>query len=260
MSLFGAGIAGEVNLGVGNLVGAFLGGLEGHEGIEERDGNLGLAFVADHEGLLGGVADEAHLGEHRGAGGLVEHKELGLLHTAVDGLEVLLVLVLDGLGQVEALVDERVLEHGQHDEALGSVGVEALVGIVALVVGLQEDVGVLLLGHLEVGTALGETHHEGLDARGGGGGVRVGMDGDEEVGFVAIGDMGTLGEGDVDVGGAGVDDLHVGVVVGNKLAELLGDGQGDVLLLGATALGAGFGSAMTRIDDHCTHLISVFFL
>ena len=86
------------------------------------------------------------------------------------------------------------------------------------------------------------------------------MDGDEEVGLVAVGDMGALGQRDVDIGGAGVDDLHVGVVVGDELAELLGDGEDQVLFHDASAPGAGFGTAVTGVYDHCAHAIGVFFL
>ena len=253
-------IARNVNLGIGNLVGALLCGLEGHECIEKREGNLGLSFIADHESLLGGVADETHLGEHRRTRRFVKHEELGLLHTAVDGLKVLFVLILDGLSQIEALVDESILEHGEHHIALCRVGVETLVGVVVLVIALQQYVRVFLLGDLQVGTALGKTHHEGLHARGGSRRMGVGMDGDKKVGLVAIGNMGTFGQGDVDVGSARVDDFHIGVVVGNQLSEFFCNGQGDMLLLGTAPLSSGFCSPVTWVYDHCTHLVSVFFL
>ena len=115
------GVAFDVYHGVGDAVAAFLGGLEVHEGVEEAQGYLGLPFVAEHEGLLAGVADEAYLGEHRRHGGLVEHEELGLLHAAVDGAEVVLVLCLNGLREVEALLHVGVLCEGEDDVALFGV-------------------------------------------------------------------------------------------------------------------------------------------
>ena len=254
------GVAFDVYHGVGDAVAAFLGGLEVHEGVEEAQGYLGLPFVAEHEGLLAGVADEAYLGEHRRHGGLVEHEELGLLHAAVDGAEVVLVLCLNGLREVEALLHVGVLCEGEDDVALFGVGVEAGVVLVGLVVGLEQYVGVLLLGHLEVGAALGEAHDEGLHAGGRAGGVRVGVYADEEVGLVAVGDAGALGERDVDVGGACEDDLHVGVVVLYQLAELLGHGERDVFLPRAAALGSGFGAAVTRVDHHRAHPVGLLFL
>ena len=54
------------------------------------------------------------------------------------------------------------------------------------------------------------------------------MDGNEKVGLVAVSNMGTLGQRDIHIGGAGVDDLHIGIIVGDEFAEFLGDGENDV--------------------------------
>ena len=83
---------------------------------------------------------------------------------------------------------------------------------------------------------------------------------DEEVGLVAVGYVGAFGQRDVDIGGAGEDDLHVGVVVLDKLTELFGHGEGDVLLLRPASLGTGFCTSVTGVNYHSAYLVSVFFL
>ena len=153
-----------------------------------------------------------------------------------------------------------MLEHRQHHIRLRRVGVEAAVVGIGLVVGLQQDVGILFLGHLQVGAALRQAHHEGLHARRRRRGMRVGMDRDEQVGFVAVGDAGALRQRDVHVGGARVDHLHVAVVVADQFAELFRNRQGDVFFLRPHPVRTRLGAAVTRVNHHRAHTIDLFFL
>ena len=86
------------------------------------------------------------------------------------------------------------------------------------------------------------------------------MDGNEEVGLVAVGDMGALGERDIHIGGAGIDNLHIGVVIGDKFAKFLGDREDDSLLRRLATNGTRFVAAVARVNDYRAHLVSVFFL
>lgn len=250
----------EIDFGVGETLGALLVGLVDREGIEETDHDLRLALVADKESLLLGVADEANLGEHRGHGRLVDDEKFGLLDAAVDGVEVGVVLLLHVLSEVEAFFEVGVLVHSEHHIALGRVGVEALVGGIVLIVGLEEDVGVFLFSDLHVGLALGETHHESLDAGGRRGGMGVGVDGDEEVGLGLVGHVGALGESDVLVGGTGVEHFDIGVIVLDEFAEFFRDREDEVFLLAPAADGAGFVAPVTGVDHDSFHLTGFSFL
>ena len=82
---------------------------------------------------------------------------------------------------------------------------------------------------------------------------RVAVDGDEEVAAGHVGEAGALLQANEPVGLAGEDDLEA--LLGQDGAELLGDGQRDVLLAGAVgADGAGVVAAVAGIDDHPAEL------
>lgn len=75
------------------------------------------------------------------------------------------------------------------------------------------------------------------------------MDGDEEVGLVAVGDVGALFKGNEYVGLAGVDHLDVATVGLDEFAEGECHIEVDVLLLGICADGTGVVAAVAGIDN-----------
>ena len=79
--------------------------------------------------------------------------------------------------------------------------------------------------------------------------MRVDMDGNKQVGFGAVGDVGTLRQGNVDIGRACIDDLDVGIVVLYKFSEFFCYRQGQFLFLAVFAKGAGFVAAMTGVNN-----------
>ena len=248
-------IAGKVYLHLGRLGSGLFMSLIVGKSIEQTNGYRGLSFIAHHISLLGGIADEAHLGQHSRHGCFVEHEKLGLLDTTVEGLDIALVLVLGKLGKVQTLVQISILIHGKHHIALRRIGVETGILTVVLVA-----IGILLLGDLHVGTAARQTHHVCLHAVGHGGGVRIDMDGNEQVGLVAVGDIGTLGQSDINIGGAGIDNLDVRIVVADQLAKFLGYGKGKVFLLTMLTNGSRLVAAMTRVNDKGFHFSGLSFL
>ena len=71
---------------------------------------------------------------------------------------------------------------------------------------------------------------------------------DKHVGLVAVGNVGTLVQGDEDVGLARIDHLHVGAVLLHIAAEGQGHVQVDGLLLGIFAQRTGILAAVAGID------------
>ena len=118
---------------------------------------------------------------------------------------------LDGPRETDALPHILVLDKFKDDVAFGRIGVEA--GVTGLVVLLIEDDRVLALGHFEVSGGARHTEGVGLGAVGYlPAGQGVGVDRNEKVGARAVGDVGTLLQGDELVGLTGVDDGHVGAI------------------------------------------------
>ena len=75
------------------------------------------------------------------------------------------------------------------------------------------------------------------------------MNGDEDVGFVFVGNVGTFMQRDEHVGLAGVDDFYVGAVLLHIAAKGQRHIQVDVLLLGPIGTGTSVLSAMSGIND-----------
>ena len=131
-----------------------------------------------------------------------------------------------------------------------------------LVVFLQEDNGILALGHFKVlqhtgllAGALAGTEGIGLEA------VRylalgqcVDMDGDEEVSLVLIGYLCPSVQLHELVCLTGIDHIHVGTVLLYQSSEGQGHTQGQCLLIHLTALSPGIPAPMSGIDDKCEPL------
>ena len=80
-------------------------------------------------------------------------------------------------------------------------------------------------------------------------GQGVSMDGNEEVGLVAIGNVGTGMQGHEDIGLTGIDDLDVGAVLLDESTESQGDVKIDSLLAGDSSHGAGIVASVSCVDD-----------
>ena len=112
-------VSADVNLGIGNPRSSLFRRLKVHESIEEADGNLCLSFFRVHERLLRRVADESYLGKNGRHRSLIENEKLRLFDSTVDGFEILLVLILDSLGKIQALLKESILKEGKDNGVLG---------------------------------------------------------------------------------------------------------------------------------------------
>ena len=75
------------------------------------------------------------------------------------------------------------------------------------------------------------------------------MNGDEEVGLVSVGYVGTSMKGNEHVGLSGVDDFDIGTVALHILAKGQRYLQIDVFLVREGSLGTGIVAAVPRVDD-----------
>ena len=160
---------------------------------------------------------------------------------------------LHELGQLYAHLHVLVLNELEHDVALCRIGVVALIGL--LVVFLQEDDGVLALGHLQVlhhavllARALAAPEGVGLEAAGYVPlGQRVDVYGDKQVGLGVVGYLGTFVQLYEAVGLAGIYDVYIGAVALYQLSEGEGILQRQVLLLRDGSLRAGVVASVAGI-------------
>ena len=87
--------------------------------------------------------------------------------------------------------------------------------------------------------------------------VGVGVDTDKEVSFGLVGELCSVPQAFVDiggiarhdVGGPGVYDLYIGECFLDGFSQLEGYGEGDVLFFGDEAMGARVESTVARVDD-----------
>lgn len=75
------------------------------------------------------------------------------------------------------------------------------------------------------------------------------MNGDKEVSFFVVGDIGALVEFEKNVGLAGIDDFDVGYIFLNIAAEEEGDFEGNIFFAGGAARGAVVFAAVASVDD-----------
>lgn len=64
-----------------------------------------------------------------------------------------------------------------------------------------------------------------------------------------VSDAGAFGESDIGIGRSGIDDFHIGVIVGDQFAEFQSHREDYILLLSLTADSARFRSAMAGVYD-----------
>ena len=155
-------------------------------------------------------------------------------------------LLLHHVGQQTALGLVCVLHQREHDQRLGRSRLVALIpGRVVLLVG---DHVVFLHGYVHVLARLVDAHDVDRDSGGRRGLVAVDVDRDEQVGLGPVGDVAALGERNQHVRLAGIDHLHVRIVLADHPSEPERDVQIDVLFLVQPADGSGVGTAVSRID------------
>ena len=155
-------------------------------------------------------ADKAEFGKHSGHGSVAEHKKSGLVYAFVLSAGTG-ILQLYASCQLHTLLHEAVLHQFEDYIAFGFVGIEAFVS--TLVIVLEHDDGVFAFGHFKIGAGAGHTERIGFrtvsDASVGKG---IGMDRNEKVGLIIIGNVGTLLQRNEHIGLARVNNLHVGAV------------------------------------------------
>ena len=204
--------------------------------------------------LLIGGRDESQFDETAGHRGLAEHQEASLLDTLVDTTGSPTGALLHELGQLHAVGHIMVLHEFEHDIAFSRVGVEALIAL--LVVFLYQDDRVLALGDIQVVGSAVHTQRIGFQASSNASArQRIGMDGNEQVGFVAIGDVSPFMQRHEDIGLARVDDPHVRTLTFHLSSKGQRHLQIDGFLLRDGSHRSGIVSSMTGINDQRKLLI-----
>ena len=147
-----------------------------------------------------------------------------------------------------------VLHELKQDVALRRTWVETLIAL--FIVGLVEDDLILTLSHFQVIGSTVHTQRVGLQtSRDTALGQRIGVDGDEEVGLVAVGNVSTRMQGDEDIGLTGIDDAHVRTVAFHQPSEGQRHIQIDMFLLGQRTYRTSVRSSMSGINDQREFLV-----
>ena len=159
------------------------------------------------------------------------------------------ILLLDVAGKVHTLLHVVVLHKLKDDVTFRPRWVEIVVHL--LVVGLLRDDAVFALRHFQVFCSAVHTEGVGFRPRHPAFVCRhgVGVDGHEEVGLVAVGNVGASLQRHEHISLSGVDHLHVGTVLLHEFAESQCHVEVDGFLLREHAHGTGILSAVSGIDD-----------
>ena len=86
------------------------------------------------------------------------------------------------------------------------------------------------------------------------------MDGDEQVGLGLVGYTGTLGQRDVHIGGACIDNLHIGTIVLYQFSQFQSHLQGQILFLRLSTHSAGFVASVAGINHYSPYMSDGLFL
>ena len=151
------------------------------------------------------------------------------MHAAVRTVEMAHKMFLYLCSELQRLVHEVILHQFEHDIRIDGVRVEALIG--SLIVRLEFHHGILTHGYVEVFLRFLISEDEGLYAFGGFVLRGVGVNGDEQVGIILIGDVRALLQGDEDVGRTRIDDVHVRVLLLQQPSHFEREGKVEILLL-----------------------------
>jgi len=128
------------------------------------------------------------------------------------------------------------------------MGIESF--IADFVILFQEHHSVLPHGNLKIliGPVLAQNEGQGSVGRGTVMGVH--MDGDKQVGFRFVGDLGPFPEFNENISFPGVDYLDIGDLFFNVGSQFKGNSQCEVLFLGPASFRSRIFPAMTGIDHH----------
>ena len=143
-----------------------------------------------------------------------------------------------------------VLNELEHDVTLRRIGVEALITL--FVVLLVKNDLVLALGNLQIVGSTMHTQRIGLQSsRDASLGQGIRMDGDKEVGLVAVGNIGTGVQGNKHIRLTGVDYLHIRAVALHQLSESQRHIQVDDFLFCKRTDSSGVVATMSGINHQC---------
>ena len=158
-------------------------------------------------------------------------------------------MVLDNLRKIHTLLLICILHQREDNETLRRAGDVALVG--GGVILLHHDNVVLSHRYIEVAVLLVKTHNVGRSTR-----SRstcavdsIDVDGDEEVGSRIVGNLATVVQCYINICRAGIDDLHVWIVLVNHLAERESHVECNVLFVVFSVHRAGVFSAVSCIEN-----------
>ena len=138
-------------------------------------------------------------------------------------------LVLHCSGKLHAAFHVLVLHELEHDVRLHRRGVEAFVA--GRIIVFQQNHGVFAHGHVKVRFRLRKPEYERLRAHRRFAGGSVGVDRDEQICVVLVGQFGTVKQRRVRVALASIQHLHVRMLPLNECPQLECDSQVEFLLL-----------------------------
>jgi hypothetical protein len=217
--------------------------VDAQEAVDEGLDGAGLPGGERDEAALVGVGEEAHFDDDAGDEEAAEHAIAPLLDLTVVGARGRYGGLLHefgrdqcevGGGRAAQVIEDNggVVSHDAHlcGYAAGAFGFTAWDGV--------------------AGRGAERREGERLDALrlGVGGGVEV--EAEEEFGAPEVGQMGSVLEGEVDIGGAGEPDFERRIDLVEAVTEPLGDEQDEVLLCDlGDADGSRLAAAMARVDE-----------
>ena len=199
------------------------------KGVDDGGRHLRDGGRLVQETLFFGVGDEAHLKEDGRTGSFEKYPEGGLPHAAVFPVEMPDEAFLYLLGKMQGLIHITVLHEFEHDIGVDGVRIETLVG--CFIIRLELHYGVLTHRHVEVFLHFLGSEDEGLHATRRFVLRRVGMDGDKEVCVILVGYIRAGLQRDEDIRRAGINDVDVGVLFVEFLANLEHELEVKIFLL-----------------------------
>ena len=200
------------------------------------------------ETLFLGVGDEAHLKEDGGTCRFEKYPEGGLSHAAVFPIEVSDETFLHLLGKTQGLIHIAVLHQLEHDIGVDGVRIEALVG--RFIIRLEFHHGVLAHRHVEVLLHFLGSEDKGLHTTWRFVLRRVRMDGDKEIGVILVGNIRAGLQRNKDIRRACINDVDIGVLLVEFLADLEHQFEVEIFLLGEFPDRSGVFASVTRIQNN----------
>ena len=209
-----------------------------------------LSVAGVEESLLVGSGKESQFNQASRHGSLSEHQKSGLVHTFVLPSGERTSLMLNHFSQFHTVRHIVVLHQFEHDIAFGRFRVKS--GIALFVVVLHQDDRVFPFCHIQIIACPMHTQRIRFEAaRYLSVGQRIGMDGDEEVGLVSVGDSSPLTQFDEDIRLACVNHFHIRTISFHIFTEGQCHFEVHVLFQSLDAACARIFAAMSCINDKC---------